>query len=153
MPQFSAGIVIDASAAAVFDFIAAIENMPLYVPTLGKASRLTADRVHLEGAANGRAYTIDGRLAIDAAGREVLLGGFEPESCQVALRVTAAEGGTELAGRIEFNPDLDAFSRDAQGSALRDMLLAILGAVKRAVEDRPMREPRAGFEERAPNPL
>ncbi|VFU10904.1 SRPBCC family protein [Methylocella tundrae] len=139
MPGFSAQIEIKAPAAEVFAFVSDINDMPRYLPTVEKANWSGEDRVHLEGAANGRPYAVDGRLHIDADAMQMSWGSLERESYHGELQVFETDEGSELACRIEFQPHLQTMENLA-GAAVPDAdfikakLDAVLRAAKQAVE-------------------
>ncbi len=139
MPGFSAQVGIGAAAAEVFHFVSKTQNMPRYLPTLEKATRLPDDRVRLKGAANGRRYKVEGHLHIDEDAMLMSWGALEPERYHGELQVFETDEGCELACRIEFAPRLESMEALADGAGegfITATLNDILGAVKQAVESR-----------------
>jgi Polyketide cyclase / dehydrase and lipid transport len=154
MLGISAQIGINATAAEVFDFVSRVENMPRYLPTVEKATRVAPGLVRLHGAANGRRYAYEGRLRVDADARQMSWGAIERETYFGEFQVLDTHEGAELACRLELEPHLATLEKFASvGQAgenfIKTRLEAILGAVKQAVESRPKVPPQKSYLESA----
>jgi len=154
MPGISAQIGINATAAAVFDFVSRVENMPRYLPTVEKATRTAPGLVRLQGAAYGRRYALEGRLRVDPDAMQMSWGAIERETYYGEFQVFDTDDGAELACRLEFEPHLATMEKlaaagDVGENFVKTRLEAILGEVKQAVESRPKAPPQKPYLERA----
>lgn len=75
--QHEETMTINASADAVFNFIADIGNLPKYVPTTKQAQSQGEDRVQVQGEAKGHQYSDDGYLRADRAQQRLEWGSDE----------------------------------------------------------------------------
>ena len=150
MPGISAQIGINATAAEVFDFVSRVENMPRYLPTVEKATRIAPGLVRLKGAANGRRYALEGQLRVDADAMQMSWGAIERETYHGEFQVFDTDEGAELACRLEFEPHLATMEKftgvcEAGENSIKTGLEAALGAVKQAVESRPKAAPQKPY--------
>jgi ribosome-associated toxin RatA of RatAB toxin-antitoxin module len=139
MPGFSAQVGINASAKQIFDFISNVEKMPLYLPTLRKATRLDDDHIHLEGVEHGRSYSLDGQFSCDDDAMRMSWRSEDTHKYHGDFQVFDTDDGAELACRIEFEPHLETMKRlagaQADGEAfMQSSLDAVLQNIKQEVE-------------------
>jgi uncharacterized membrane protein len=107
MPDFSRSIDISASADKVFAFVSDVSNMPRYVPTMREAKEDGHGKVHVEGAADGRNYSNDGHIFVDAD-RRLMRWGSGESAYRGELVVSDAPGGAHVAISLHFHDAPDA---------------------------------------------
>ncbi len=145
MPGFSAQISINAPAQRVFDFASKIENIPLYLPTVEKATRLDEDHVYLQGVVHGSPYAIEGAFSVDEDALLICWGSREPNKYHGEFHAFDTDEGSELACRIEFEAHLETMQRLAgASSAGQDFVEAKLEAVLQNIKKEVERPPANG---------
>lgn len=65
MANYKESMVISASPDQVFDFVADVRNMPMYLPTTKSAQPQGKERVRVQGEVQGHRYDADGYLRTD----------------------------------------------------------------------------------------
>jgi hypothetical protein len=63
--EYEQSMTIHASADDIFDLVADVRNMPMYLPTTKRAEPQPGDRVLVQGEAEGHPYSADGFLRAD----------------------------------------------------------------------------------------
>lgn len=138
VPAFSARIEINAAANDVFAFVSQTANMPRYLPTLERATRIGDGRVRLRGAGNGRRYEFESEMSVDDDDRRVSWASPGPQYYLGEFRVLETGAGSELACSIRFEPhraaEADAAGAEPDAEFVEATVDDILCAVKQAVE-------------------
>lgn len=139
MADYSTDIIVKAPADAVFRFISDVQNMPKYLPTVSAAQKQSADRVAVEGDANGHHYKSDGWFKVDEAGRAVRWGSDGENDYHGEMRVADADGGARIDCRVHLNAKPEIREpmeqhQGGQGPAMKDGLEAALRSIKQICE-------------------
>ena len=71
MNEYQRTMIIEAKADDVFAFVAEIDNLPKYLPTVHSVRRQSGDRIQVQGEAAGRKYNDDGYFRIDQEARRL----------------------------------------------------------------------------------
>ena len=79
MAEYEHAATVQAPADQVFEFVSNVRNMPKYLPTVQSATPDGAERVAVEGEANGHHYDSDGHFKVDAAQRTMEWGADEDD--------------------------------------------------------------------------
>ncbi|MEJ0092561.1 MAG: SRPBCC family protein [Methylocella sp.] len=142
MPGFSAQISINAPARRVFDFVSKIENLPRYLPTVEKVGRVDDDHVYLQGALRGVPYAFAGAFSVDEDALQISWGSNESNNYHGEFQAFDTDEGSELACRIEFDPNFESMRRlagaDGVGEAFIEAKLnAVLQNIKTEIESSP----------------
>jgi uncharacterized membrane protein len=142
MAEYEASLSVQASAAAVFDFISDVRNMPSYLPTTHQAEPQGRDRVRVQGEAHGHSYDSDGWLRADHTEYRLEWGSDGENQYSGCMEVEDAAGGScDVTVHLSFTPRPDqeqAFQRQSGGKdrEIQHGLEAALQSIKNLCEGR-----------------
>ena len=139
MPEYNDRIDVEAPAESVFDFISKVENLPKYLPTVSGAHARGADRVEVDGKANGHPYASTGWFKTDPAAREMSWGSDGENDYSGKMTVTGDGRASEVRCSLRFSPKpeiRDSMEKNQGGpdSAMTDGLRASLKSIKQLCE-------------------
>lgn len=140
MGEYTGRIEIARPPAEVFAFLADLQNMPRYLPTVTRVGpQGQHDDVAVEGEADGHAYRDDGWLKTEPAAHRMRWGSHSLEGYGGSLAVTEAAGGStvELTLSLTPKPEVAKRMQAEHGSIDHGMRLSVertLGNIKAACE-------------------
>jgi len=139
MPEYSSTITVNCPADKVFGYVSDIKNLSSYLPTVHSAQPEGADRVVVDGAAAGHAYSSDGWFKHDADARSMSWGSDGDNDYSGRMQVIETEDGAEVACTLHFNPKpaIAEHMNDTQGGpdrAIQEGLDASLRSIKNLCE-------------------
>lgn len=139
MPDYSDRIDVGAPADAVFAFISDIGNLPKYLPTVHGAHAHGADRVEVDGKANGHPYASTGWFKVDPASRMMSWGSDGGNDYAGRMTVTGTSQASEVECTLRFSPApeiKEAMDKHQGGpsAAMTDGLRASLKSIKQLCE-------------------
>lgn len=113
MAEYEQSRTADASAQAVFDFVADIRNLPRYLPTTHHAEPQGPDRVRVTGEARGHPYDGDGYLRADRQAMRLEWGADEGDYAGWLQVTDRNGGGSEVRVHLSFPDGLPGAGSDA----------------------------------------
>lgn len=126
MQSFKQTRSMQASAEEVFDFVTDLDNLPLYLPTVHRATPQGEDRIRIQGEAAGKGYDDTGYFQVDRDNRRMEWGSDGDSGYSGWLHVQERDLGTcEVLVELKFDP---------RNPALREMD-ARKGNPKQIIED------------------
>lgn len=91
MSEYQNSIVIAANPDKVFDFVADINNLPQYLPTVHNATLESSDRIRIQGEAAGHKYDDTGYFRADKESRKLEWGSDGESNYSGWLKVDQGE--------------------------------------------------------------
>lgn len=143
MGEYTGRIEIARPPAEVFAFLADLQNMPRYLPTVtrvGPQGRHDQhDDVAVEGEADGHQYRDDGWLKTEPSARRMRWGSHTMQDYGGTLAVTEASAGSAVELMLSLTPKPEVAKRMQQehGSVDHGMRLSVertLASIKAACE-------------------
>ncbi len=139
MPEYTDRIDVSAAPEAVFRFVADINNLPKYLPTVHQAKPQAGERVEVDGEANGHHYHSDGWFKTDAATRTMMWGSDGENDYSGRMRVSGdgQRSTVECSLKFEPKPSVKQAMDEHQGgpsAAMTDGLRASLQSIKNLIE-------------------
>ncbi len=139
MAEYTHRIDVSAPADDVFKFVSDIENLPKYLPTVHGAHSQGAERVEVDGEANGHGYHSDGWFKVDQAARSMTWGSDGENDYSGKMSVSGDAAKASVACSLRFTPkdDIKESMDKNQGgpsAAMTDGLKASLESIKRICE-------------------
>jgi uncharacterized membrane protein len=112
MSEFERKVTVNAEADRVFGFLAQVENMPRYLPTVHDAMPQGAERVRVQGRANGHEYDNDGFFRVDQERRRMEWGSDGEHQYRGWLQVSgspedAIGGQAQVTVHLSFEPNAE----------------------------------------------
>lgn len=104
MSEYQNSIIIAANPDKVFDFVADINNLPQYLPTVHKATLESDDRIRIQGEAAGHKYDDTGYFRADKESRKLEWGSDGESNYSGWLKVDQGEdtSSTNLSVHISY---------------------------------------------------
>ncbi len=139
MADYGDRIDVTGSADAVFAFISNISNLPQYLPTVHGAHAHGADRVEVDGMANGHQYASAGWFKVDQDARSMSWGSDGQNDYAGRMTVTGDAHAAQVECTLRFSPTAeikDAMDKHQGGpsAAMTDGLRASLKSIKQICE-------------------
>ena len=139
MPDYTDQIDVAAPADAVFAFISDVSNLPRYLPTVHDAQSHGADRVEVDGTANGHRYASTGWFNVDPETRSMRWGSDGQNDYAGQMAVTGDGQASQVTCTLRFSPApeiKDAMDKHQGGpsAAMTDGLRASLRSIKQIAE-------------------
>ena len=139
MAEYTDRIDVDAPADAVFAFISDVGNLPRYLPTVHGAHSHGADRVEVDGKANGHAYASTGGFKVDPAMKLMSWGSDGQNDYAGKMSVQGDGTVSQVECTLQFSPSpeiRDAMDKHQGGpsAAMTDGLRASLASIKQLCE-------------------
>ncbi|MFN8493690.1 MAG: SRPBCC family protein [Caldilineaceae bacterium] len=132
MTQYKQSIRIPASPDSVFDFVADVRNLPLYLPTLHKAQRQSNEQVRVQDEAEGQPYAAEGFLHVDRANYRLEWGANE-HGYSGHLKIQPQDDQSLVTVHIHWDRKISAgverFSDDEIQQSLVDALETLRNAI------------------------
>lgn len=136
MSEYQNSIVIQAHPDKVFDFVADINNLPKYLPTVHNASPLSQGRIRVQGEAGGHKYDEEGYFRADPETRKLEWGsdgendysgwlkvdqGEEPSASRITVHITFAMSPEQPQKFEEQGGNRDAMMQEGIGKTLQSI--------------------------------
>jgi hypothetical protein len=133
MSEYQNSIVIQAHPDKVFDFVADINNLPQYLPTVHNASLVSQERIRVQGLADGHKYDEEGYLRADRETRNLEWGsdgendysgwlkvdqGEEPSTARVTVHISFAMSPEQ---EQKFGGNRDAIIKEGISKTLQSI--------------------------------
>ena len=121
MPEYTDRIDVAAPADKVFRFVADVENLPRYLPTVHHAHPQRGERVEVDGEANGHKYNSDGWFKVDENTRTMSWGsdGENDYSGKMVVSGDASHAKVECSLRFTPSPAMKHAMDENQGGPVR----------------------------------
>ncbi len=139
MPEYKDQIDVATSADAVFAFISKISNLPQYLPTVQGAHAHGADRVEVDGKANGHQYASAGWFKVDQDARSMSWGSDGQNDYAGRMAVTGDVHAAQVECTLKFSPTSEIREsmdkhQGGPSAAMTDGLRASLKSIKQICE-------------------
>jgi uncharacterized membrane protein len=139
MPDYSDRIDVTAPADAVFKFVADINNLPKYLPTVHGAKPQGTERVEVDGQANGHSYHSDGWFKVDESAKSMTWGSDGENDYSGMMKVSGDGSKSQVECTLKFTPKPDikeSMDKNQGGpsAAMTDGLRASLASIKKICE-------------------
>jgi uncharacterized membrane protein len=137
--EYEDSLTVNAEVGPVFDFVADVRNLPKYLPTTKSAQKQGADRVRVQGAAEGHSYDSDGYLRPDQV-RHRLEWGADEGYYSGWMQLEDRSGRTEVTVHISLRgrpPGADERGGDAPSpDQVKEGIRKGLDSIRNHVEGR-----------------
>jgi uncharacterized membrane protein len=146
MPEYTDRIEVNAPADAVFAFVADVENLPKYLPTVHQAHSQGGERIEVEGEANKHPYKSDGWFKVDQSGKAMTWGSDGENDYSGKMKVSGDGSRATVECSLHFTPPqgIKQSMDEHQGgpsAAMKDGLRASLQSIKDICEGKGGKHP------------
>lgn len=132
MAQYKQSIRIPASPDAVLDFVADVQNMPLYLPIIHKIQRQSNDQVRVQGEAEGHPYNVDGFIHVDRANHR-LEWGAEGQDYSGHLKIQPQDDLSLVTVHLHLPEKLSVEGEQPTDEEIQQRLVDALEAIRNEV--------------------
>jgi hypothetical protein len=136
---------IQASENDVFAFLANVQNLPNFLPTVQSAEVIADDRIRMRGKNHGVAYADDGWIHIDPD-RHRLEWGDDEQTYSGWMAVSGDDGASEVVAHLSLAPRFDQSGRPLSGESpnqpdpVEEGLEAAMDSLRNLIEGRDGKE-------------
>jgi uncharacterized protein YndB with AHSA1/START domain len=125
MSEYQNSIVIQAHPDKVFDFVADINNLPSYLPTVHNASLVSQERIRVQGEAGGHKYDDEGYFRADQETRKLEWGSDGESDYSGWLKVDQGEepSAARITVHIAFAMSPEQQQKFAASGGNRDAMM------------------------------
>jgi hypothetical protein len=116
MAEFERSRLMNVVPGDVFAFVANMDNLPTFIPTVQAIEPQRDDRVRIRGVIDGRSYIDDGWLHVDRDRRRLEWGDDE-HTYSGSLTVAGDNGGTQVVVHLSLPPHFTPSGRPITGEA------------------------------------
>ncbi len=150
MDEYRRLLAVSATRDDVFRWVAAIENLPCWVPSVREAQTEDGRRMQLRGEFNGSEYELTGTVEIDEKARRVRWQTYGSNRFEGVLEVRAGDtvgSFSELALTVSADSPLSERAWATQPPTLgEDAIQDVLGMALLAIRDHVERRGEPGYE-------
>jgi uncharacterized membrane protein len=125
MSEYQNSIVVAAHPDKVFDFVSDIGNLPQYLPTVHSATRVSEDRIRVQGEAGGHKYDDEGYFQADRETRRMEWGSDGESEYSGWLKVDQGEdpSNTSITVHISYGQNSEQEKKFAASGVDRDAVM------------------------------
>lgn len=139
--DFEQSATVAAPADSIFDFLADVQNVPQYLPTVKSAQPQPGERIRTQGQAGDRSYDSDGHFRVNKEARRLEWGSDGENEYSGSMEVQGDGAQSQVKGHIHFAPQPEMAQRMAERSpghsfesAMNEGIAKTLESIKRICE-------------------